>query len=154
MRQDGERSLQSVGEISGTRHRALDRLLAVIEQQVEVVDERLHFGGVGPVDEALSPLMDRRQSQTQAIDGRQAAAHLNETDDHADNGNRRPRRRMREEVVEEPRRLRVVKHDLGQEHAGRGEQAGGPENRPEEHPGTQRGAAREARCHRASSPMR
>ena len=60
VRQDGERSLQAVCEVSGSRYRALDRLLAVVEQQVEVVDERLHFGGVGARRRGVHSLDARR----------------------------------------------------------------------------------------------
>ncbi len=154
VRQDGERGLQTVREVAGSRDRALHGLLAVVEQEVQVVDEWLHFGGVGAVDEAFTPLMYSGQSQAQAIDVRQAASHLNKADDHAHDRNRRPRRRMREEVVKEPRCFRVVKHDLGHDHAGRSEETRGPEHGAEEDPGTQRSAEREARRHWASSPMR
>ena len=54
LRQDGERRLQTVGEIAGLGDGALNRLLAMIEQRVQVVHERLDLGGIGAVHPPLA----------------------------------------------------------------------------------------------------
>ena len=45
-RQQRQRRLETVREVAGLRNRALHRLLALFDQRVQVVDERLHLGGI------------------------------------------------------------------------------------------------------------
>ena len=63
------RSLQAVREVAGARDRPPHRLLLVIEQRVEVVDERLDLGWIRAFDARLASLVDRAQPRAQAVDG-------------------------------------------------------------------------------------
>ena len=56
VRQDRQWRLQAVRQIAGFRDRAADRELAVFEERVQIVDERLHFGRIRPVELALDGL--------------------------------------------------------------------------------------------------
>ncbi len=57
VREDGERRLQTVREIARLGDRALDRFLSMLEQRVEIVDERLHLGRVRAFDSPISPFV-------------------------------------------------------------------------------------------------
>ena len=64
--QHRERRLQAVREVAGLRHRARQRAFAVIEQRVELVDQRLHLGGIGAFDPPLACRRGRRPGQSAA----------------------------------------------------------------------------------------
>ena len=62
LREHRQRRLQAVREVAGLGDRTADDLLAVVEQAVEVVDERLHFTGIGAFDAMLLVAVNRRQA--------------------------------------------------------------------------------------------
>ena len=57
VRNDGERRLQAVRQVARLRDRTADGLLSLVEQRVEIVDERLHFCRVLAVDAPIAPLV-------------------------------------------------------------------------------------------------
>ena len=50
VREHRERRLQRVRQVAGLRDRAPHGLIAMLEQRVEIVDERLHLAGIPPLD--------------------------------------------------------------------------------------------------------
>src|SRR6185503_11499647 len=62
LREDGEGRLQSVREIAGLGERLAHALLAVREERVEIVGQRLHFDWVRPSDAALTAVMNGGKS--------------------------------------------------------------------------------------------
>ena len=106
MSQHGKWRLEAVREVARTRDGSADCLFAVLEQHVEIVDERLHFSGVDAVDSALTTGMHGGQPRSQPVDGRQPAPHLDEPDDQADERENRDAWHVQEEVVKNSRRAR------------------------------------------------
>ena len=51
----------------------------MVEQRVEIVDERLHLGRVVAVDAPIAALVQPGETRPKVVDRRQAAAHLQET---------------------------------------------------------------------------
>ena len=82
LRQHRERRLETVSEVAGLGQRAPDGLLAVLEQRVEIVDERLHFGRIIAVDAAIATVAEAREALAQMIHRRQAVAYLREPNRH------------------------------------------------------------------------
>ena len=68
----------------GLRYRAADGLLPLVEQRVEIVDERLHFCRVLAFDAPITALVQSGKTGPKVVDGRKAAAHLHETGDHGE----------------------------------------------------------------------
>ena len=83
VRQHGQRRLQAVREIAGCRLRARDRLVAVVEQRVEVAHEWLDFRRIGPFHMPLTAFSNARKPPAQVVEGRQAAPNLREAADEA-----------------------------------------------------------------------
>ena len=75
VRQDRERRLEAVREVAGLGDRAPHRPFAMVEQRVEVVDERLDFARIAPLDSPIAPVAHRRELVAQLVERRQAAAH-------------------------------------------------------------------------------
>ena len=95
VREHGQRRLQSVGQIAGLRDRATDRDLAVLEQRVQVVDERLDFGRVRPVELPLPAFANQREAGANRLKRRDASPEEREPDDETENGRGRHRRNVR-----------------------------------------------------------
>jgi hypothetical protein len=69
VRQNGERRFQPVRQVSGFRNRATHGVLPLIEQRVEIVDERLHFARVGTFDAAIAPFVQSCEPRSKVLDG-------------------------------------------------------------------------------------
>ena len=133
-----------------------DDLLAVVEQRVEVVDERLHFAGIGAFDAALA---GRRERPTGAMrnwpNDARPAPHLTRR--------RRPCRRC---AIAEARptcdsarwtvmaTVGCLHHRPGQREARHDEETDGPERGAEEHLRRGASAAASFRSPGASPPLR
>ena len=76
VRKDGERRLQPVRQVAGLRDRAPHRLLPLVEQRVEIVDERLHLRRVVAVDAPVAALVQSGKTRSKVVDRRHAAPHL------------------------------------------------------------------------------
>ncbi len=126
--QHGKRRLEAVREVARPRDGSPHRLFAVLEQHVEIVDERLHFSGVDAVDAAFTTGMHGGQPRSQPVDGRQPAPHLDEPDDQADERENRDAWHVQEEVVKHSRRARVSVNDLRHDHAEHSKEPGRPEH--------------------------
>jgi hypothetical protein len=72
--QDRQRRLQAVSEIAGLGNRTLDRLLAMAEQGVQIVDERLHFRRVHTFHPARATGTNAREARVKVVYSRLAAA--------------------------------------------------------------------------------
>jgi hypothetical protein len=89
VREHRERRFQRVRQIARLRDRPTDRLIALLEQRVQIVDERLHIARVLALDppghalahraEPLAQIGERRQS---ALDHRDAAEQNDRREDH------------------------------------------------------------------------
>jgi len=75
-----------VRQVARLGDRPLHHPLAVVEQRVEIVDERLHFCRVVTRHPALLAAMHRRQTGTELIQRGQAFSKLPESGHHAGNG--------------------------------------------------------------------
>ena len=73
LRQHRERRLQAVREIAGLADRAADRCVAMLEQRVEIVDERLHFARIASLRACASPLLHVGQPLAHLVERRQPA---------------------------------------------------------------------------------
>ena len=80
-------------EIAGLGERLPHRLVAVFQQGVEVVDQRLHFCGIRAEQLALLPGANVRQAPAHRVEGMEASAHQGQAayqagdrDDDADAG--------------------------------------------------------------------
>ena len=67
LRQHRERRLQPVREVARLRQRAGHRPLAMLEQGVEIVDERLHLGRIDAVDPPLAAVVHFTQARRAAV---------------------------------------------------------------------------------------
>ena len=76
MRKDGERRLQAVRQVARLCDRTADGLLPLVEQRVEIVDERLHFGRIFALDAPIAALVQSGKARAKVVDRRHAAAHL------------------------------------------------------------------------------
>ena len=149
VRQHGERRLQRVREIAGLGDRAADGLIAVLEQRVEIVDQRLHFGGIAAVEAALAALAHGGEAAAQPLDRRQAVAHVDDPRQHAGHDEQRhdDAALVHRRAVQDDRAVRLVQHDRrGDDHRG-AEQAEGPEDDAEQD-------ARAQRPHHRAASMR
>jgi hypothetical protein len=150
LRQYGERRLQPVGEVRRFADGPLNLLIPVVEQRVQIVDERLHFGGISPFHTTVDPRVDAGQPGAQVRDRREPAAHLHETGGRTEHCQQRQHEAVRiRDAVEEPRISRVVQHDGCGDDERRGEEAGRPEHRAEQEAGPER-----AQRHHVSCSMR
>ena len=84
---DGERRLQAVRKIAGLGDGAFDGAIALVEQGVEIVDQRLHFGRVRAFEPARAAGVQDFQVAANGIDRRQTAPHLEEAAEHECTGN-------------------------------------------------------------------
>ena len=56
VREDGERRLEAVREVAGLRDRPRDGGFAVLEQEIQIVDQRLNLARVNAVEAAAASL--------------------------------------------------------------------------------------------------
>ncbi len=64
LRKHSQRRLQAVGQVSGFGQRPLHRFLAMFEQRIQIVHQRLHFCGIASVDPAFLTIAHRRQTRS------------------------------------------------------------------------------------------
>src|SRR5215831_5843788 len=86
LRQDCQRSLQSMGQITGLCQGALHSLLAMIEQGIQVVHQWLYFGGIGSIDSTLPAVAHCEQAISQMSERHQAASHLHKASHQEEHG--------------------------------------------------------------------
>ncbi len=84
---DRERSLQAVRKIAGLGDGAFDGPIALVEQRVEIVYQRLHLGRVCAFEPARAASVQDFQVAANGIDRRQTAPHLEEAAEHECTGN-------------------------------------------------------------------
>ena len=63
-----------MSKVAGCRDSAFDSLLAIFEQPVEVVDQRLNFGRVNAVDPLIFACPNRQKFFAQSSEGQQTVA--------------------------------------------------------------------------------
>ena len=130
-----QRRLQAVRKIAGLGHCPLHGLVLVIEEGVQVIDERLHFCRVGAVDPPLRTGVDCGQPGPELRNRGQAPAHVPQACRKARNRENRACAEMGERAVDDDRCLAMAHHDRGQRQTGDDEEAGRPEQCPEKHAG-------------------
>ena len=101
VREQCERSLEPMRQIAGARRCPRDCLFLVRQQQIELVDERLHLGGIRAGDAGREAIVHGGQASTKAIDRRQDTAHLKQSGNHE--GERERGQQHREHRVVEAR---------------------------------------------------
>jgi hypothetical protein len=149
VREDGERRLETVREVAGLGDRPRDSGLAVFQQEIEIVDQRLNLARVGAVEAAAAPLAHVRQAPPQLLDRGHAPAHLPQA--HEDGDDREDQQRTEvpcRGAMKLARELRVVEQRRSRDHCANGKQPQRPEERAEHQPRAQR-----AQSH-AAPPMR
>ena len=63
LRQHRQRGFETVCEIARLRERSAYRLVAVIEERVEIIHQRLHFGRIPSIDPAAAAVANAGQSR-------------------------------------------------------------------------------------------
>ena len=101
--ENGERRLQSVRQIPGLGDRTRHHLLAMLEERIQVRDERLDFCRIGSAHGAIAAVADGGQPRSQMLDRRQRVFHVRESRDHAEDRDSRPDPDVREETVKNAR---------------------------------------------------
>jgi len=95
-----QRRFQSVREVARLRHGARDATLALVEQRVEVVDERRDFTRILAFEAHRLPVAHRRQPAAHDGERRQPLPHHDEGDDEKE-----PARDDRKSEVQPPNPL-------------------------------------------------
>lgn len=129
-------------QVAGLRDRPPDRLIAVLEQRVEIVDERLHFGGIPSVQASLAAVADSGQPPAQPLERRQTAAHVQHAAENADEdeGAEHDAAVKQRGRVQHDRVARLPQHDRGRQQDRAAEEPHRPENRTEQDARAQRAA--------------
>ena len=139
VRNDGKRRLQAVRQVARLCHRAADGLLPLVEQRVEIVDERLHFCRVIALDAPLAALVQFDKARAKVADRRHAGANLQEPSGHAEHAQQQDKR-LPEYVVHGGGygHRGMEFHGRDQEGAHHDYEADGPEHGTEEEAASQR----------------
>jgi hypothetical protein len=85
-RQHGERRFQAVRQVAGLGERTLHPLVALGQQRVEVVHQRLHFGGVVTAHPTMLTAVHCGKARVQERHRLQAAADLPHAGRHRERG--------------------------------------------------------------------
>ena len=125
LREDRQRRFQSVREIAGLGRGLLDPQLAVEEQRVEVVDERLNLRWVNPFKPALRTLAHVEQPRAQLPQRQQTAPELVQAGRDQDQRHDGEHRAMEQR---DPARKAMREHRAAQDH--HDDDADGPEHGP------------------------
>jgi hypothetical protein len=127
LRQHRQRRLEDMRQIAGRRLGPPYRLFAMLEQRVQVADERLHLGGIIAVDSRRTTITHRRQPRPEAVDRRDAAPHLRQAAEHEHQCER-----AEHHPVLHPQDDRKVLRDQHEEQVRGAEQAERPQHRSDE----------------------
>ena len=128
VREHGQRCLETVREVGGLGHGALNGLVAFVEQPVAIVDERLNFRRIGAVEPVVAAPPESGQPVAQGPDARESAPNLQEPRDHEqhrDSGHDEP---VGERPMDTDRGGGMVVDGVGQRHAHKNKQADRPEH--------------------------
>jgi hypothetical protein len=128
-----QRGLQSVREIARFRDGPAHGSFAMVEQRVEVCDERLHFSGVSSVDATFVAAADTGELRSQLVKRGESPLHLPEPGQHAEQRHRGRGEAMFEHAVQDARGSRVLNHQNCGHYPRHDEQTCGPEHGAHEH---------------------
>ena len=138
LRQEGQRCLQAMSEVTGFGNCAPDRLLTVVEQRIEIVDERLNLRRVLTFHPACSSRADAGQACVEVVHGRQASPGMQQRTHEAESGGQHDERRLQKAVqVRHQLRARIKLEHMAEHHAEQEDEADRPKNAGEEHTATQ-----------------
>ena len=71
--QHRQRRFEAVREIAGFAERAADRVVAMIEQRVQIIHQRLNFGWIAAFEPPLAAVANGGQACAQFVERRKAA---------------------------------------------------------------------------------
>lgn len=125
-------------EVAGLGQRALSDPLALIEQRVQVVDQRLNLGRVRPSKLLISTAVDIAEPRSQLADRRYPSADLPRAHCEAHQSDDRYDADMRKRFVHHTRRVRIPQHELRERERHNDEKTQRPEDRAEQHARAQR----------------
>jgi hypothetical protein len=111
LREDRERGLQPVGEVAGLGDGAAHRLVAVREQRVEIVDQRLQFARIVAGEVARRAALNVREPPPHHIERRETRADECEAGDHRHDGDDHQRVRVGVDDVEAAKGACVERQD-------------------------------------------
>ena len=133
LRQDGKRRLQPVREIACLRRCPRDPAFAIVEQPIQIVDERCHFVRILAFDPAASPVAHIGEALTEHRERRESSTNHGQTggDEHRAGHRQQP-------FVDEQPRPWVVGDDRDRDRERGSEEADGPEDRAEDESGMKR----------------
>jgi hypothetical protein len=89
LREHGKRRFQAVREVARLGDRARHDALAVGEQRIQIVDERLHLRRIRPAQLAVHAFAHVGETVAHAIERRQRPAHQRQARGHAADSNHR-----------------------------------------------------------------
>ena len=147
-------------EVACFCHGALDGPLTLIEEGVQIIDQRLHFRSVIAAETRFNAMVDGRQTLAQLGDTGQPAANLKRAAGHDDD-----RGHDKEECVRRPdevNRPAFAEHreigrkveDRGNDDEGQQHQADGPQNGAKQDPRAQRESHAPPSPGRSAAPSR
>ena len=128
VRDHRQRRLESMREIAGSGDGAANHAVVMVEQGIQIVDERLHFRREFAGDSRLAPVVDARQPRAQPVQPAQAPAELHHTASQAKHGDDRKERYVSPgRTVHEPRPRRIAQEQRRRDHQCADEQPERPE---------------------------
>jgi hypothetical protein len=90
-----ERSLKAVRKVSGRRESASERLFAIFQQRIQIVDQRLNLSRVDSLDPARSAYAHGHQALAQSAERREPLARPEERSTHENQSREDRHGRMR-----------------------------------------------------------
>jgi hypothetical protein len=115
-------------EIAGLGQCARHARIAIVEQAVQVADQRHHLGRIRARQPPLVALLDAHQLLAQDIKRSQPSPHKQQADAQTCHHDNAERFHVKEYGMKHAGRGRIAAHQVRQQHARRDEQRGHPEN--------------------------
>ena len=125
-------------EIPGLGDRAADRLIALFEQRVEIVDERLHFARVASLEPPIAAFTDATRRSRKSVNGDRPCRTTESPPSRQIVAKTIERR-----VVDEADHVRIAVHDRDADHGRDRQQADDPQHRAEDQAAAERRGRRQ-----------
>ena len=133
LRQHREWRLEPVREVAGLGERTAHARFAVLEQRVQILDQRLNFRGIVAGDPRLATAANVGEPRSELMERRETEPHLPERRrQHADSGE------AEQAVVEHPHRQRRAVEQIDRDVVHHQDDSDRPQDRADDDPKSQR----------------
>jgi hypothetical protein len=133
LRQHREWRLEPVREVAGLGERTAHARFAVLEQRVQILDQRLNFRGIVAGDPRLATTANVGEPRSELMERRETEPHLPERRrQHADSGE------AEQAVVEHPHRQRRAVEQIDRDVVHHQDDSDRPQDRADDDPESQR----------------